>query len=42
MWGNKAGMVILLGMKEELNILAKGLNKVFSSERLSIENQTRA
>jgi hypothetical protein len=42
MWGNKAGMVILLGMKEELNILAKGLNNVFSSERLSIENQTRA
>ena len=42
MWGNKAGMVILLGMKEELNILAKGLNNVFSSERLSIENQTSA
>jgi hypothetical protein len=42
MLGNKAGMVILLGMKEELNILAKGLNNVFSSERLSIENQTRA
>jgi hypothetical protein len=42
MWGNKAGMVILLGMKKELNILAKGLNKVFSIERLSIENQASA
>jgi hypothetical protein len=42
MWGNKAGMVILLGMKEELNILAKGLNKVFNTERLSIENQASA
>jgi hypothetical protein len=29
-------------MKKELNILAKGLNKVFSIERLSIENQASA
>jgi hypothetical protein len=32
-------MVILLGMKEGLHILAKALNKVFDSERLSIEKQ---
>ena len=42
MLGNKAGMVILLGMKEEPYILAKALNKVFDSERLSIEKQARA
>jgi hypothetical protein len=39
MLDNKAGMVILLGMKEERVILSNGLNKVIDLKWLSIESK---